>query len=47
MPANDIVGLDPGKLFVHRNVANLVVASDLNLLAILQFAVGVGAALRR
>jgi carbonic anhydrase len=39
VPANDIVGLDPGELFVHRNVANLVVASDLNLLSVLQFAV--------
>lgn len=39
VPANDIVGLDPGELFVHRNVANLVIASDLNLLAVLQFAV--------
>jgi carbonic anhydrase len=39
VPANDIVDLDPGELFVHRNVANLVVASDLNLLAVLQFAV--------
>jgi len=39
VPANDIVGLDPGELFVHRNVANLVVASDLNCLSVLQFAV--------
>lgn len=39
VPANDIVGLDPGELFVHRNVANMVVASDLNLLSVLQFAV--------
>jgi len=39
VPANDIVGLDPGELFVHRNVANMVVASDLNLLAVLQYAV--------
>lgn len=39
VPANDIVGLDPGELFVHRNVANLVVPSDLNLLSVLQFAV--------
>ncbi len=39
VPANDIVGLDPGELFVHRNVANMVVASDLNLLSVLQYAV--------
>ncbi|KAA5604902.1 carbonate dehydratase [Roseospira marina] len=39
VPANDIVGLDPGELFVHRNVANMVVPSDLNLLAVLQYAV--------
>ncbi|MBK1697415.1 carbonate dehydratase [Rhodovibrio salinarum] len=39
VPANQIVDLHPGELFVHRNVANLVVASDLNMLAVLQFAV--------
>ncbi len=39
VPANEIVGLDPGELFVHRNVANLVVPSDLNLLSVLQYAV--------
>jgi carbonic anhydrase len=39
VPANDIVGLDPGELFVHRNVANLVVPNDMNLLAVLQYAV--------
>ncbi|MGF1656461.1 MAG: carbonate dehydratase [Verrucomicrobiales bacterium] len=41
VPANDIVGLDPGELFVHRNVGNLVVFSDLNCLSVLQFAVEV------
>ncbi len=41
VPANEIVGLDPGEMFVHRNVANLVVANDLNLLSVLQFAVEV------
>ncbi len=41
VPANEIVGLDPGEVFVHRNVANLVVHSDLNLLSVLQFAVEV------
>jgi carbonic anhydrase len=41
VPANEIVGLDPGELFVHRNVANLVVHTDLNCLSVLQFAIGV------
>jgi carbonic anhydrase len=39
VPANEIVGLDPGELFVHRNVANIVVHTDLNCLTVLQFAV--------
>jgi len=41
VPANDIVGMDPGELFVHRNVANLVVPSDLNCLSVIQYAVEV------
>jgi carbonic anhydrase len=41
VPANEIVGLLPGELFVHRNVANVVVHSDLNCLSVLQFAVDV------
>ena len=41
VPANQIIGLDPGEVFVHRNVANLVVHSDLNCLSVLQFAVDV------
>ena len=41
VPANEIVGLDPGELFVHRNVANVVHTSDLNLLSVLEFAVDV------
>jgi carbonic anhydrase len=41
VPANEIVGLLPGELFVHRNVANLVVHSDLNCLSVVQFAVEV------
>jgi carbonic anhydrase len=41
VPANEIVGMAPGELFVHRNVANLVVHSDLNCLAVLQFAIDV------
>ena len=39
VPANEITGLLPGELFVHRNVANLVVHTDLNCLSVLQFAV--------
>jgi carbonic anhydrase len=39
VPANEIVGLDPGELFVHRNVANVVHTNDLNLLSVLEFAV--------
>jgi carbonic anhydrase len=41
VPANEIVDLRPGELFVHRNVANLVVHTDLNCLSVLQFAVDV------
>ncbi len=41
VPANEIVGLLPGELFVHRNVANLVIHTDLNCLSVLQYAVEV------
>ncbi len=41
VPANEIVGLAPGEMFVHRNVANIVVHSDLNCLSVMQFAVDV------
>jgi carbonic anhydrase len=41
VPANEIVGLLPGELFVHRNVANVVVHTDLNCLSVLQFAIDV------
>jgi len=41
VPANTIVGLMPGELFVHRNVGNVVVHTDLNCLSVLQFAVDV------
>ena len=39
VPANQITGLDPGEVFVHRNIANIVVHSDLNALSAIQFAV--------
>lgn len=41
VPATEICGMEPGEMFVHRNVANLVVHTDFNLLAVLQFAVDV------
>jgi carbonic anhydrase len=41
VPANEIVGMKPGELFVHRNVANLVVHTDLNCLSAIQYAVDV------
>ena len=41
VPANEIIGLPPGEVFVHRNVANLVVHTDLNCLSVLQYAVEV------
>lgn len=41
VPANQIVGLMPGELFVHRNIANLVVHTDLNCLSVMQFAVDI------
>jgi len=41
VPASDITGTGPGEMFVHRNVANLVVHTDMNLLSVLQYAVEV------
>jgi len=41
IPANEVIGLLPGEVFVHRNVANLVVHTDMNLLSVLQYAVEV------
>lgn len=39
VPANEITGTQPGEIFVHRNIANMVVNTDLNLLSVLQYAV--------
>ena len=41
VPANELLGMAPGELFVHRNIANVVVHSDLNSLSVLQFAIDV------
>ncbi|SIN99919.1 carbonate dehydratase [Chitinophaga niabensis] len=41
VPANEITNTEPGEIFVHRNVANMVVATDLNLLTVLEYAVKV------
>ncbi len=41
VPANEITGTQPGEIFVHRNIANLVVNTDINLLSVLQYAVEV------
>jgi carbonic anhydrase len=41
VPANEITGTKPGEIFVHRNIANMVVNTDLNLLSVLEYAVNV------
>lgn len=41
VPANEITGTEPGEIFVHRNIANLVVNTDLNMLSVLKYAVEV------
>ena len=41
VPANQITGLEPGEVFVHRNIANIVVHTDLNALSTIQYAVDV------
>lgn len=39
VPANEVIGAEPGELFVHRNIANMVVHTDINMLSVLQYAV--------
>ena len=41
VPANEIIGAEPGEVFVHRNIANMVVHSDMNLLSVLDYAVNI------
>ena len=41
VPANEIIGAPPGEVFVHRNIANMVVHSDMNMLSVLDYAVNV------
>lgn len=41
VPANEVTGTDPGEIFVHRNIANMVIHTDLNMLSVLQYAVEV------
>jgi carbonic anhydrase len=41
VPANEIVGLEPGEMFVHRNIANVVVQTDMNILSVLEYAVAI------
>ncbi|MEI8206168.1 MAG: carbonic anhydrase, partial [Kiritimatiellales bacterium] len=39
VPANEIIGLQPGEVFVHRNIANMVIHTDMNCLSVIQYAV--------
>lgn len=41
VPANEIIGADPGDVFVHRNIANMIVHSDMNMLSVLDYAVNI------
>ena len=41
VPANEIIGANPGEVFVHRNIANMVVHTDMNMLSVLDYAVNV------
>ena len=41
VPANEIIGAQPGEVFVHRNIANMVIHSDMNMLSVLDYAINV------
>ncbi|GAW90209.1 carbonate dehydratase [Flavobacterium psychrophilum] len=41
VPANEIIGAKPGEVFVHRNIANMIIHSDMNMLSVLDYAVNV------
>ena len=41
VPANEIIGAEPGEVFVHRNIANMIVHSDMNMLCVLGYAVNI------
>lgn len=41
VPANEIIGAKPGEVFVHRNIANMVISSDMNMLSVLDYAVNI------
>ena len=41
VPANEIIGAQPGEVFVHRNIANMIVHTDMNMLSVLDYAVNI------
>ncbi len=41
VPANEIIGAEPGEVFVHRNIANMVIHTDMNMLSVLDYAVNI------